>query len=157
RDLQRVGEHVEERLLADPALAGDVVSLAPRVRVVRGQDGGVGHDTRIDGTKRIVTLADDPHAPAAEFPQESGHGRAIALAEEPPRPNHGQGKVPRARQLPEDLLAIDLTPRVIVQKPDVLAQGLGLVDRAPAIPGMAIGTGRADVQKSVDTGAPGGL
>ena len=144
-------------MLGDPALAGDIVSLAPRARVVGGQDGGIGHEARIHGAERIIPLADDPHAAAAEFPQEPGHGRSIALAEEPARPDHGQGKPPRAGQLPEDLLAIDLAPGVIVQEPDILAQGLGLIDRALAIPGVAVGAGRADVEESIDAGAAGGL
>ena len=45
-DLERIGEQVKELALGDPALAGDIVGLTPRARIVRRQDRGVGHDSR---------------------------------------------------------------------------------------------------------------
>ena len=66
-NVQAIGEHVEEFALGDPALAGDVVRLAARARIVGCQNCGIGHDPGIDGAQRIVSFTDNQHPAAAKF------------------------------------------------------------------------------------------
>ena len=150
----RLGEEVEELALGDRALMGDVVRLADRAGVVGGQDGGVGDVAGVDGAEGVVAPADQgdlARPEPADEPRGASSGRARRRA------SSGGSRVRRRPsplgQAPEDALALDLAPGVVVpDRPEVLAERGRLVDRRAALGRVPVGARRADVEEPLDAG-----